>query len=284
MKVFLALLAAVNVASLSLSFGETQILTTWNLEWFPGRDPAPGFAEEAIHISLVHEELEKLSPDILLLQEVRDEESAELAVRILPGMKVQVVSSFSSQFGNGQQLVIASRENPVETGSVSFPRFQGDPPRGFVFARYQLGEGQLLIYNVHLKSNKGGIPENIPKREIAIQRFLAHYAKMKSRAEREGIEDLTVVLGGDYNSDPSDPRFDSEQTTEILTEAGFQWALETLSVKERVTWPSNGTFPDACLDHFFYIPNRKITFATPRVHMGTERSSDHRAVSMQLRF
>ncbi|MEM1295202.1 MAG: endonuclease/exonuclease/phosphatase family protein [Verrucomicrobiota bacterium] len=284
MKAFPVFLAAVSVALTSLSFGETQTLTTWNLEWFPGRDPAPDFAHEAIQISLVHEELEKLSPDILLLQEIRDQENAELAVRILPGMKVQVVSQFSSQFGNGQQLVIASKEDPVETGSVSFPRYRGDPPRGFVFARYQFGDGQLLIYNVHLKSNNGGIPENIPKRETAIRRLLAHHAKMKQRAETEGAGDLSVVLGGDYNSDPSDPRFASEKTTKILTDAGFRWALEELSLKDRVTWPSNGTYPDACLDHFFYVPSRGITFLETEVHPGTERASDHRAVSMQLRY
>tara|TARA_R110002096_G_scaffold273422_6_gene467252 strand:- start:2419 stop:3273 length:855 start_codon:yes stop_codon:yes gene_type:complete len=284
MKAFLVYLAAVNVASLSAVFGETQTLTTWNLEWFPGRNPAPDFAHEAIQISQVHEELEQLAPDILLLQEVRDAESAELAVRILPGMKVQVVSDFPGQFGNGQQLVIASKTDPIESGTVSFPRFRGDPPRGFVFARYQLGDGQLLVYNVHLKSNNGGIAENIPKREIAIRRFLAHCEKMKERARKAGSGDLTIILGGDYNSDPSDPRFAAEKSTALLNDAGFRWALRDLAPKDRVTWPGNGTYPDACLDHFFYVPSKQIEILEPKVHFGTERVSDHRAVSLKLKF
>ncbi len=280
MKVSLVILAA--VSALSSAFAETQTLTTWNLEWFPGRNPAPDFAREAIHISLVHEELEKIDPDILLLQEVRDAPSAELAVKIVHEMKVRIVSDFAGQFGNGQQLVIASRVEPLEVGCVEFPQYRNDPPRGFVYARFQQGGKPILVYNVHLKSNNGGIPENIPKREIAIRRLIAHYEAWRKELKADGLTEPVAILGGDYNSDPGDPRFAIEETTTLLNQVGFHWALGELSSSQRVTWPSNGIFPDASLDHFFFTPGDEVLVRNPRVHHGSERAADHRAVSMDL--
>ena len=286
MKACPVILAAVSVATavLSLASAETQTLTTWNLEWFPGRNAAPDFAREAIQISEVHEELERIAPDILLLQEVRDRENAVLAARIVPGLKIRVVSDFPQQFGNGQQLAIASKQQPVETGSVAFPRYRGDPPRGFVYARFAMNGGQVLVYNVHLKSNNGGIAQNIPKREIAIRRLIAHHEAWREELAAQGVTQLTTVLAGDYNSDPGDPRFALEETTQLLTNAGFRWALADLPDEQRITWPSNGTYPDASLDHIFFVPGKRVQITAARVHFGSERAADHRAVSVELLF
>ena len=48
-------------------------ITAWNLQWFPGKTPSGGSAEEqAAHVSAVISELKVIDADIVLLQEIRD--------------------------------------------------------------------------------------------------------------------------------------------------------------------------------------------------------------------
>ena len=48
-------------------------IAAWNLQWFPGKTPNGGAAEErGNHISAVISELKAIDADILLLQEIRD--------------------------------------------------------------------------------------------------------------------------------------------------------------------------------------------------------------------
>jgi hypothetical protein len=48
-------------------------ITAWNLQWFPGKTPSGGTAEEqAAHVSAVISELKAIDADIVLLQEIRD--------------------------------------------------------------------------------------------------------------------------------------------------------------------------------------------------------------------
>jgi len=55
------------------------------------------------------------------------------------------------------------------------------PPRGFAFAAYELAPRQVvLIYDVHLKSNRGDIQENIPLRQESIRQLRAHMSAMES--------------------------------------------------------------------------------------------------------
>ena len=46
-------------------------ITAWNLQWFPGKTPSGGSAEEqAAHVSAVISELKVIDADIVLLQEI----------------------------------------------------------------------------------------------------------------------------------------------------------------------------------------------------------------------
>jgi hypothetical protein len=56
-----------------------------------------------------------------------------------------------------------------------------DPPRGFAFAWFKIGNEDIGVYSVHLKSNlithgdkEAETAKNIQKREVAISQLLTH--------------------------------------------------------------------------------------------------------------
>jgi endonuclease/exonuclease/phosphatase family metal-dependent hydrolase len=60
---------------------------------------------------------------------------------------------------------------------------------------------------------------------------------------------VVTVIAGDFNTDPTDPRFAEEKTFEMLRRK-FEWAWENVPLSERVTLPANGRYPDASFDGF----------------------------------
>jgi endonuclease/exonuclease/phosphatase family metal-dependent hydrolase len=105
----------------------------------------------------------------------------------------------------------------------------------------------LLVYSVHFKSNRGELPDDIAKREEAARQLLAHAAEME-RLYSKGTKVVTVIAG-DFNTDPTDPRFAAETTFSLLREK-FAWAWENIPLAERVTLPGKGGYPDASFDAF----------------------------------
>jgi endonuclease/exonuclease/phosphatase family metal-dependent hydrolase len=95
---------------------------------------------------------------------------------------------------------------------------------------------------VHFKSNRGEATRNIAKREEAARQLLAQSAY-------SGSANVVTVIGGDFNTDPTDPRFATEETFALLREK-FIWPWENLPLSERVTNPAKGRYPDACFDGF----------------------------------
>ena len=63
-----------------------------------------------------------------------------------------------------------------------------------------------------------------------------------------------------------------------IKEAGFEWALQQLPERKRVTWPSDGRYPDATFDHLFVRGLRVSQIAIPSY----DRASDHRPVVVDL--
>jgi Endonuclease/Exonuclease/phosphatase family len=116
-RALLALLAPFVVA---WTLGEspeqaTTRITTWNLEWFPNgsaHDAPP--EKQAQRIKEAADVLRPLSPDIILLQEVRDYDvCARLGEAIAPGIyHVAICSAFKEPFQRGlgkQQVAILSK-------------------------------------------------------------------------------------------------------------------------------------------------------------------------------
>ena len=114
----------------------------------------------------------------------------------------------------------------------------------------------LLVYSVHFKSNRGEATTNIAKREEAARQLLTHVAEMESAYS--GSAKVVTVIAGDFNTDPTDARFASEETFALLREK-FVWSWENVPLSERVTNPAKGRYPDACFDGFLVRGARNLS-------------------------
>lgn len=131
--------------------------------------------------------LRPINPDIILLQGVRDYEAcARLGEAIAPGMyHVAICSAFKEPFQSGlgkQQVAILSKYQAQAAWAERWKSMNGvDPPRGFAFAWFKIGNQDIGVYSVHLKSNlithgnrEAETAKNIQKREVAIAQLLTH--------------------------------------------------------------------------------------------------------------
>ncbi len=249
----------------------------WNIQWFPGRRPKASRNSEAGQIAAVHREMTRLHPDLIGMEEVRDFDKAALAVQPLGGFHVDVCSNFPPREWQdvGQQVAIASRLQPLSAWAEQWkPGRDVTPPRGFAFAAYQIAPRHLLLaYAVHLKSNHGGLRENMVIREESLRQLLAHMRAMQSAYEKLGT--IAWMVGGDFNTAPEDKRFALEQTVPSLEAAGFGWIWRGVPFASRITLPATRRFPAACFDHIFY---RGLVLRRARVIRTSMEASDHRAL------
>jgi len=257
--------------------------TFWNIQWFPGRRPNASHAEENRQIGAVQHDLSQLAPapDVIGLEEVRDFKHASVAIQSLSGFKVDVCSNFPAREGQqeAQQIAIASRLQPISAWAEAWkPGGVIMPPRGFAFASYQLSPRQvLLVYAMHLKSNRGEIHEDMRIREESMHQLISHMKAMKETYGKMGA--LTWIVGGDFNTAPDEPRFARERTVPGLLADGFSWAWQGIPLSSRITMPADLRYPAACFDQIFF---RGATLARAWAANTSPQSSDHRAVNAVL--
>jgi endonuclease/exonuclease/phosphatase (EEP) superfamily protein YafD len=275
--------SAAQTPSPSAALPQTVRVAFWNIQWFPGRHPNASVAAERSQIASVHRDIRRINADLLGMEEVRDFDNATLAVSPQTGFKVDVVSNFPPREGQdvGQQVAIAGRISPL---SAWFEIWRANralvPPRGFAFAAYEVAPRHvLLVYAIHLKSNRGEIAEDIAIREESMQQLVAHIHEMNNAYGKLGS--VSCVVGGDFNTAPDDPRFTDETTTRILRDNGFSWCWENIPFAQRISLPADKLFPAACFDHIF-VRNAKINSA--RVIQTSRRSSDHNAIFAELQL
>jgi endonuclease/exonuclease/phosphatase family metal-dependent hydrolase len=282
-RALLALLTAFVVGSArgeSLEQARLRI-TTWNLEWFPnGSAHETSPAQQDQRIKEAADVLRPIDPDIILLQEVRDYDvCARLGEAIAPGIyRVAICSAFKEPFQSGlgrQQVAILSKFQAQAAWAEPWKSMNGvDPPRGFAFAWFKIGNEDVGVYSVHLKSNlithgdrEAETAKNIRKREIAIVQLLAHVHDVigMTMPTIKG-----VVIGGDFNTNHDQAMFAAERTLDSLAAAGYRNGFEGLALSERVTHPGNHGFPDATFDYVFA---KGLTATQPGITRTT--ASDH---------
>jgi endonuclease/exonuclease/phosphatase (EEP) superfamily protein YafD len=253
-------------------------VTFWNIQWFPGRRPNASRAEENRQVRAVHADLALLNSDIIALEEVRDYNHAAIAVQPLPEFKVDVCSTFPPREGQseGQQVAITSRLQPLSAWSELWkPSGAIVPPRGFAFAAYEVAPQRLLlVYALHLKSNRGEIHEDMRIREESMLQLITHMKAMEKIYAKLGS--LTWIVGGDFNTAPDELRFASEKTLASLRAQNFRWAWEAMPFNSRITVPADLRYPAASFDQIFY---RGATLLKAWVANTSPQSSDHRAVN-----
>jgi endonuclease/exonuclease/phosphatase (EEP) superfamily protein YafD len=261
--------------------GASVNVAFWNIKWFPGGRPNAYKGEEARQIRAVHEDITKLNADVIGFEEVRDWDGAALAVKPLSGFKVDVCSTFPAREGQGvsQQVAIVSRLEPISAWAEEWKAGGAiTPPRGFAFAAYEIAPKQiLLVYALHLKSNRGELVENVAIREESMRQLLAHMKDMEAAYAKLGA--LSWIIGGDYNTAPDDPRFKDETTTRSLADSQFRWSWEGMPLEQRVTLPPDDRFPAACFDHIYY---RGATLKKAEALPTADASSDHRAIRAEF--
>jgi len=253
----------------------------WNIQWFPGRRPHPSRVEEDRQIRAVHRDLAQFTVDVIGLEEVRDFEHASLAVQSLSGFKVDVCSNFAPRKGQQktQQIAIASRLQPIGAWAETWrPNGRIMPPRGFAFASYQLSPKQiLLVYALHLKSNRNEMQDDMGIREESIREVVSHMRAVKEIYGKLGT--LSWIVGGDFNTTPDEPRFAKEKTLPFLLDDGFSWAWQGVPLSSRATVISDVRHPATYFDQIFY---RGATLKRAWVAKTSRESSDHRAVNVEL--
>jgi len=268
-------------SSPSTSSPTTVTATFWNIQWFPGRRPNASRAEENRQIRAVHRDLAQITTDVIGLEEIRDLDHAALAIRPLSGFKVDVCSNFPAREGQqeAQQIAIASRLKPISAWAETWkPGGVIMPPRGFAFASYQVSPTQvLLVYALHLKSNRGEIHEDMRIREESMGQLISHMRAMKEAYGKMGA--ITWIVGGDFNTTPDEQRFAREKTIPGLLSDGFSWAWQGIPASSRITMPADLRYPAAAFDQIFY---RGATLARAWVANTSPQSSDHRAVNVVL--
>ncbi len=288
---FLAAVAlALTLGTSGLQGEETPLrVVFWNVEWFPGGSPQATPFDSVRQIMELVPAMAGLSADIVGFTEILNEGAMEVALLKTPGVTPQVCSAFLDDDGlvTRQQIGIASRLPAMNAWWENWKTARVTPKRGFTFAAFEPLPGQvLLIYTVHLKSNRGDQVENFAMREESARQLLLHVTTMEKAYAGRGK--VGIIIGGDFNTSLDDPRFDQEKTLRALQKAGFVWGWEGMPFADRVTLPTKPSnnpnlppFPDTCFDHAF-VKNLKVVSA--KVGVFDPAPSDHRPVILEITF
>lgn len=222
-----------------------------------------------------------ISPDVLIVQEVRDWKAMTELVADVEDLKVDMVSSFPLESPYQVAAIELGIASTFVCDSAWFARWTRDaenhgPPRGYAFAALEMSEGQfLLVYSLHLKANgRGSLERSIEQREESAAQLIKHVEQMCQIYGKRG--QVAVIVGGDMNTNPDDPTFKDERTFKALKDAGFSWCWEGVPSEKRITIPGSEGFPDNCFDHIFYRGLKLTEVAV----LDKKDASDHHPVEV----
>ena len=278
MRRFLAVLIGLVTAMGAEPVPVALRVATWNLQWFPGGRNGATKEEQDKQIVQIRNEVRKLNPDILLLQEVGSAAALEETLKPLgPEWKVAIVSQFKEGgFISGQQVAIAARMPAEAVWSEAWEKGWAGAPRGYAHASFLIGGKRIAVYCIHLKSNLGNPPVNTSKREDAMEQLVGHIKTGRERVPAPAA----IIIGGDFNTDdPDTPAGQSpgERTFGMLRKAGFKWSFDGVAHADRITCPGKGRYPDACFDQLF---TRGL--GNPIASVVVAKGSDHLPVVMEM--
>jgi endonuclease/exonuclease/phosphatase family metal-dependent hydrolase len=252
-------------------------IVTWNLQWFPGGKTATKESQDK-HIAVVREEIRKLNPDIIILQEVGSASALDETLKPLdPRWQTSIISAFKQGgFISGQQIAIASKFPAQSAWAEPWERGWAEAPRGYAYALFIINGKKLTVYGLHLKSNIGNPPENTSKREDGISQLISHINSDETRVTKPDA----IVIGGDFNTDDPDSEHGQskgERTFSFLQKAGFDWGFEGIDHHFRITCPAKGRYPAASFDHI-WTKNLGKPLASPQ----ESTASDHLPVVIDI--
>ncbi len=233
-----------------------ESVATWNLQWFPGNRPKPTSVQRDWHEQQTAKTIRRLEPDLVLLQEVVDAKALE---RVGQNYPWRVISSFQRAGDEDpdlpiQNVAILSKVQIRESWEVGFhvlPLTPDRPVRGFLAARLGTKKNGMVVYTLHLKSNRGGREASAERRERAME-------YLRKDWERRGLDPVKerILVAGDFNCSLRNPEFAEEQTIRGLLKEGW------VSVTEGISWPEaatvrpdpSGRYPATDFDHILLSP------------------------------
>jgi endonuclease/exonuclease/phosphatase family metal-dependent hydrolase len=264
-------------------------VVTWNLRLFPsGTFSALPFEAEEKRILEVANFLKELNPDVILLQEVRDQEVCQrLITHLQPqAYHLLVCSDFSdveTALNIRKQLAILSKQPALAAWSERWRVEQRLPiPGGFAFAAIAFGAETIGFYSIHLKNNltHGNFERenqlNILRRELSIESLLGQVGSLRDRLTNR-LE--AFVVGGNFNTTPDQMRYVSERSLKLLQEAGFNSGYDEVPLAERITCPGKGKYPDVTFDYIFA---KGAGFSSKPAVLSSTDLSDHYPVVCDL--
>jgi endonuclease/exonuclease/phosphatase family metal-dependent hydrolase len=263
-------------------------VVAWNLEWFPGRSPQATPEAEAQQMAACREALQKLDPDIFIVEEVKNWQAFEDLVAAVPGLRVNVVSAFrdgSSGEITRQQVGIASKLKVVSAWSEIWKPAFTNVPRGFSFAALEdPASGELLmVYGLHLKSNRVkreqevelGDRLNADMRNESVRQLLQHMKDMEITFAKRTVRGW--LAGGDINTN-HDEQF-GDRVVELMVDAGFWNSWDGVPREQRLTWHGNGFHEPTTFDYLF---TKGLGSPRARLLPQSEETSDHGPVVLKL--
>jgi endonuclease/exonuclease/phosphatase family metal-dependent hydrolase len=246
-------------------------VATYNLEHFtdgrrdgPDRTPAVFMTHARDAAAIIAE----ADPDVLVLQEVENGRALEyLNAQFDRPYDYVYVSKLRQTSGEIERLNLAlfSRLRPHNVRQLEFYALGGKsrPARGALAAEFDLGGGaNLLVYDVHLKSNYGEAVRNQAQRGIALHHVAADaVAETFQNAVRSNATYALIL--GDTNVDPDNEAFAADPSLEPLAGAYLDlWRGRPIA--ERTTIPTRQpgpegdplmVFPPAAFDRIFASKN-----------------------------
>lgn len=226
-------------------------VVTWNLQ---PREIGGITAPEVARV------LKGLNPDVIVLQQVPDLLSCEDILRALRPVDYQVAvfSSFHDpQTGalSRQQVAILSRQT---ASNPYWDTWRGEgqtaaAPGGFASAIIHLDNRNLAVFAVQL--DDASLPD-AKVREGAAQQTARENATRQLIQQIDALREATnlmpaLVVAGDFNTSPDDPKLAREVTLVRLERAGFSNVLDVLPAGKRITLPGDSKRPDAGVDYIF---------------------------------
>ncbi len=264
-----------------VSTADAQKVVTWNIEWFPGKKPSASAEESKTHMARAQEVLKKLNPDIFIAEEVRDWKAFAELVSVVPDLKVNVVSPFRS-YETGelwpQQVGIASKLPVRAAWSEAWLPTIPSLPRGFSLAVLEdpATSKLLLVYGVHMKSNRGEAEANTRLRNESAAQLLVHVDEMERITFPKG-QIRGIIIGGDFNTN-QDKQF-QDNVLETLTGRSFFNTWSGVEQEKRLTWRGSGQFAATTFD---YIMLKGLGQTNAVLVAAPENASDHHPVVVQL--
>lgn len=260
-------------------------VVSMNLEWFPGQTPQAHWIAKKRHIRDVKSAIAKAEPDILIATEVCEEDALRSALKGVPGLTLDVISNFVDVEDGGdrrnQQIAIASKLVPVAGWAEPWEQTLPSLRRGFTFAALENpSSGRLiLVYGLHLKSNRSGTPEEVQQnydaRDASVDQLLAHMKRMEAQFADRGVDGW--IVAGDFNTN-HDGQF-GDHVIEKLVAAGFCNSWRNTDAADRHTWKARGTFEPTTFD---YIMVKNLGEPDASVMVTPDQVSDHNAVRVHV--